>query len=612
MKKKIINGIMMVALVAATSTSFVSCKDTNEDVRVEQAIEIAGLQGRLTTLENQYGDLDGRVSAMKNRLDDVQALAESNRDDIDVLQLNVEALEEEIGQLELWLVETFAKLVTSVEISGTYNNMLGSINIPGIEPKMLIFNYGVAAKAGSFPESLDAADRIEWTANEKIGAGEYNPGNAGFIYANVNRYLDLPLLTKAQDEDSFFDFKLVNTAGEEADGVIIGNVDEDGAPTSDVLQWGWTRADNNIFKFGVAYIGDEAGNFTPAKIDLSLLKEDLKAVWRDRNRYSGTSKQALGHLVADLYYNYATKDTNMKKYALKIAWKDNTAYAYEKDGETIVESDETKGLEHMVTSEAELVFAAIKPLAFTSGDALAAAVNSKVQSTNNLIEKMEPYIDKILNKVKKQLNLDKLILPEDAFDIYLDVDGKYYLSIPTGTVINATPTNITTTAPVKIDITDMVNPIVGAFANVNDFVDNMKSLIGKVNGTNIGNWMEKFTNKFNTLFANNADQLLQPVLLAINENGTVNRVSGIKSAPYEAAGEVTLKPTTYTAELFAPAYAKYVGCEDIQEDNFNQIIFSGDQELKFTPEAGKLYEIVYEAVDFFGNTFEHTYYILGK
>ena len=42
------------------------------------------------------------------------------------------------------------------------------------------------------------------------------------------------------------------------------------------------------------------------------------------------------------------------------------------------------------------------------------------------------------------------------------------------------------------------------------------------------------------------------------------------------------------------------------------MIFSGDQELKFTPEAGKLYEIVYEAVDFFGNTFEHTYYILGK
>ena len=113
MKKKIINGIMMVALVAATSTSFVSCKDTNEDVRVEQAIEIAALQGRLTTLENQYGDLDGRVSAMKNRLDDVEALALDNAADIALLEVQVEEIEEDIDNLQLWLVETFAKLVTS-------------------------------------------------------------------------------------------------------------------------------------------------------------------------------------------------------------------------------------------------------------------------------------------------------------------------------------------------------------------------------------------------------------------------------------------------------------------------------------------------------------------
>ena len=626
MKKKIINGIMMVALVAATSTSFVSCKDTNEDVRVEQAIEIAGLQGRLTTLENQYGDLDGRVSAMKNRLDDVQALAEQNRDDIDVLQLNVDAIEEEIGQLEIWLIETFAKLVTSVEISGTYNNMIGSINVPGFEPKMLIFNYGVAAKAGSFPESLDAADRIEWTANEEIGAGEYNPGNAGFIYANVNRYLDLPLLTKDQDEESFFDFKLVNTAGEEVEGIKIGNVDEDGAPTSDVLQWGWTRADNNIFKFGVAYTGDEAGNFTPAKIDLSLLKNDLKAIWADRNRYSGTSKESLGRLVADLYYNYATKDTNMKKYALKIAWMDNTTWKYEKDAED-AEDDyadiepSTEGLKHMVTSEAELVFASIKPLAFTSGDALAEAVNSKVQSTNNLIEKLEPYMDKILNRIKSQINIknfDESIFYDGTIAISDGTGnvpaGHYIITIPAADLDNAlagVPGYAGGAANLEVDIDDIVNPIKAAYENVNDMMDDLKSLLARINGTNIGNWMEKFTNRFNTLFANNADQLLQPVLLAITENGTVNRVSGMKEAPYVVAGEVTLKPTTYTAELFAPCYAKFVGCKDIEEDNFNQILISGDQELKFTPEAGKLYEIVYEAVDFFGNKFYNKYYIQG-
>ena len=35
MKKKIINGILMVALLAATSTSFVSCKDNDEDVKTD-------------------------------------------------------------------------------------------------------------------------------------------------------------------------------------------------------------------------------------------------------------------------------------------------------------------------------------------------------------------------------------------------------------------------------------------------------------------------------------------------------------------------------------------------------------------------------------------------
>ena len=105
MKKKIINGIMMVALVAATSTSFVSCKDTNEDVRIEQAAEIAALQGRLTDLENKYGDLEGRVTALREKLNDTV-------DRVDLLEIRCDELED-------WLQETFAKLITSVEINGS-------------------------------------------------------------------------------------------------------------------------------------------------------------------------------------------------------------------------------------------------------------------------------------------------------------------------------------------------------------------------------------------------------------------------------------------------------------------------------------------------------------
>ena len=613
MKKKIINGIMMVALVAATSTSFVSCKDTNEDVKIEQAAEIAQLKGRLTTLENKYGDLDSRISALSARVD--------NHADA------IETLQKEVDNLEIWLLETFSKLVTSVEISGTYNNMTGSINIPGFEPKMLISNYGEATKKGSFPKSAKdfGVEPIEWAQNEVLGEGEENPGFAGYIYATINRYIDsVPMLSK--EDDGFFTFSLVNTAGVEVPGLIVENVDAEGDPTDDVLQWGWTRADdNNIYKFGVAYNGADAKGFTPAKIDLSKLKADLKAVWQDRNRQSGTSKQALGHLVADLYYNYATKDTNMAKYALKVAWTDNETeadefdldddYEFDEETETIVSKEDKsdmEGVAHKTTSEAELVFATIKPLSFESGNALGEKVNSTTKSVNNVIDKLEPYIDRILNRVKSQINLKNL--DESLFDnIKTNAAGEYIIVIPNGTTLEA---GTVTDRDVEIVIDDIVAPMANAFINVNDMIDSFKSIIAKVNGTNIGNWVEKFTNKANKLFQNHADQILRPCLLVIDKDGNVNRVSGLKEAPYTAAGEVTLKPTTYTAELMAPAYAKFLGCKDITAAGFNEIIKCGSAtkayELKFTPEKGKLYEIVYEAVDFFGNTYEHTYYIQGK
>ena len=616
MKKKIINGIMMVALVAATSTSFVSCKDTNEDVRIEQDSKIADLQRRLQDVEDTYatvGYVNDQVTQAKN---DLQTLINGKAD-----KTAFDNLDKEVTNLELWVAETFEKLITNVEISGTYNNMLGSVNIPGFEPKMLINNYGIAAVPGSFPKSdLYKGEKLEWVANDVLGAGSGDgakPGFAGYIYANVNRYIDIPLFTKDQDSLSIFKVTLANTAGEDVKDLLIVNMDETGKPTTDVLQWGWTRADeNNIFKFGVAYIGDEPASFTPAKIDLSKFKADLKQIWADRNRQTGTSKQALGHLVADLYYNLATKDTNMKKYMLKFAWEDNTTYAYDKDDEDkdgeYLEPKKEVGLPHIATSEAELVFATIKPLGFNSGEAIAEKVDGITKSTNNLIEKMEPYIDRIFNRVKKQINLDKLNFPEDTFDAYYDAaTGKYYFTIPAGTTINTTA-GIVTDQPINVDITDMAEDITKAFGNVNDFVANMKNILGKLNGQNVTNWVEKFTNKFDKVIRNNADQMLQPVLLAIDKNNNVNRVSGIPSAPYEAEGEVRLEATTYTAELFAPAYVKFVGCKDITADGFNELNFSNSKVLKFTPEKGKLYEIVYEAADYSGNIKSHTYYILGK
>ena len=613
MKKKIINGIMMVALVAATSTSFVSCKDTNEDVKVELQGEYTKLLTQLSDLKKQYGDLDTKVSTLEKKVENHAA---------DIAQL-----QKEVDDLELWLVEAFAKLVYGVEISGTYNNMLGSINIPGFEPKMLINNYGVAEVKGSFPKSaktFDVKDPIEWTANQALGSTEKKPGFAGYIYANVNRYLDsTPMLSKAQGGE-LFDITIANTAGESVKGLVVKNTDAEGGATKDVLSWGWTRADNNIFKFEVDYQGEKAKDFEPAKIDLAKFKTDLKKVWADRNRATGTSKEALGHLVADLYYNLATKDYNMKKYGLKFTWRDATALlesnadytadVKDANGDVIkydASKEEKVGLDHIVTSEAELVFATIKPLGFYGGGAFAEKVDGYINDTNKLIEKAEVIENKIFDKIKAQFpNLDPTQIQqitENGGKLHNGTAGEpeWWLEGPAHVLGGYVAAN-------DIDLTDVIAPLNTSLGNVQNMFTQLNALKEKLNAKTVTNWAEKFTNKFKTLFDNNASQMLQPTLLAIDKEGNVNRVSGSKASPLEVSGEVRLEPTTYTAELFAPAYLKFLGCKDIKADGFNTILTSNEKVIKFTPEAGKTYEIVYEAADYAGNIIDHPYYIKGK
>ncbi len=625
MKKKIINGIMMVALVAATSTSFVSCKDTNEDVRVEMQQEYATLLGKLNELESKYKALEG----LKPRVEALEAKAKNHEWDIEQLKVDVD-------NLEAWAKEAFNNLVMSASIDATYNNFTGSINIPGAEPMMLFNNYGTATTTDVFPSVKDKnGNQISWAAGEELGSGKdakvaisedgnvnvtLNGGFAGYLYASVNRFIpEQKLQDKGIDPKSPFSFDLVDSRGEAVKGLMILNVEKDGAPTNDLLTWGWTRAENNMFKFGVAYAGTEASKYAPAKIDLAKFKDDLKAVWR--NRATGTSKQALGKLAADLYYNLATKNTTLPKYRLRISWQDN--FFVDTLAADTIRTIGMDSIQHFITADGNILFAAFKPLGFNSGNALAEKVGQGVATTNRVIEKSEVLWNKIFNKVKAQFpnfnpinfDLTKGILKDGAV---------YYISLDNEAAAGYTPAfaDLDPASPTygaisgDIDITNLIVNmdlnVNNGIASVNEMFAQMNTLKGKLQGSTITNWLEKFTNKFNKVFANNAQQMLEPVLLAIDKDGNVSRVSGIESAPSVFEGEITLDPTSYSVELFAPAYAKYVACDDITANGFNEILFANDVDLKFTPESGKTYKIVYEAVDFTGVTRSHTYYIQGK
>ena len=65
MKKKIVNALLMVALVAPSVGSLVSCKDYNEDLKTEVDGEIASLRKTLQDQINSLTDLVKSINSCK-------------------------------------------------------------------------------------------------------------------------------------------------------------------------------------------------------------------------------------------------------------------------------------------------------------------------------------------------------------------------------------------------------------------------------------------------------------------------------------------------------------------------------------------------------------------
>jgi hypothetical protein len=86
---------------------------------------------------------------------------------------------------------------------------------------------------------------------------------------------------------------------------------------------------------------------------------------------------------------------------------------------------------------------------------------------------------------------------------------------------------------------------------------------------------------------------------------------------------VTLLPTSWSAEVLAPAFRKYVAITSVDgvtvgpDDPVNagllgKVIPGSVKEIPFTIEAGKTYKIQYSAIDYEGNIRTLNYVIKGN
>ena len=244
MKKKIINGILMSALLLAGTTSFVSCKDNVDDVETGIRFDmgtmnkqITELESRIAILEAQDMDVEGLKQKLQALKDEVEEL-KTNKADKTYVDEQIEDLQDQIDALAELIGKASSQMVTGVVIQETLDCVVGTINLPGFNPAFLAAYVG-ENKTGmpEFPISgkdynvdpdgnyllsteLPQDFNGNWDEDAIIGNSGKNAylingtGNAGTLYFTINpRKVDPSLLS----------IDLINSRGEET-GIALSDV----------------------------------------------------------------------------------------------------------------------------------------------------------------------------------------------------------------------------------------------------------------------------------------------------------------------------------------------------------------------------------------------------
>ena len=562
MKKKIINGILLVALVFATSSAFVSCKDNDADVKTELYGEIAKLQAQIKQLQDDAckcdgyskSEVDAKIKALQDALDaingnlknyvtfaelpaEVQKLLVSyyTKGEIDELLKGIKPgmteaevkkliedalkdyakkdqipdtftkdeilklISDEVEKLEKKIEDIFKTQVTSLNIDAVKNPVFGFLSAPvDVQSNILIACYGKASSDIEFP----------------VGSGEYIAyaddvltldDNAGKLYVTVN---------PSSVDFSGKTLTLEGTSGKQAPVVLSPLV-----PSTQELLFGWTRGTNAFYETTATIPEDNLKDLAVdiTKQDLLDLKDDVKYLINERQH----TKRGAVNLLKDLYDLYTR---NMySAYRLKATWGDG----------------------YNTFSETKIAALALKPLSYSFDPEGAIS-----------IKELEAMEDKITGAFTS--NGEKV----------------------TGTVTAEDGS----TATVEVDTKDQIHTAINKFWNV------FNGLVQKG--------------------LDNVNYALQPCLL-IQEGTKMSRANN-----HSYTGEILLVPTSRTAEVFAPAYKKYikVTCdgEEVEGELLNKVIDGTVLAIPLTLESGKKYEIEYQAVDYTGVTRVKNYTNYGK
>ena len=552
MKKKIINGFLMAALMLTATTSFVSCKDNVDD-------EMVGVYNNLaqqkTALEKKISDLETDLNAkIKANSDEISKVKEEikglkedlaaidvrlNQAEADIKQLQEEmkSLTERVSALEEDINFLVDNLINTFTVDHTVNHVIGSINMPGVNVLSLAAFYGDnVTEIKEFPTAekdyiVDQENGATITTSDIYGADKCTftetitqpTANAGKLFFTARVYGD-------QSKFNINDYKLtlMNSVGRVAP-VTFSNVKlstyqvqwgfyksqeiytmEDEVPTKD----DWFEADATIAAKDL-----DVNKFNIKKfIDFDGMKEDIKAAWKEikEGRPYATKDEAIktiGRAAAKILINFYSGKMSSNNTDTK-----NMSYSPQKLVLSKVTED---GTEHiMAQSELNIAATAVAPMSYKQ---FWAYEEDAVVPEDKLAD-----VEKVITKVGQKIGATKFA---EQANKYLEKAANY--------------------------------------------------IVKKVN-------------------AHQLTRAISPCILYYGKDG-VNRLTS--GTTLEQPGTMEIMMTSPTEELLAPAYRKYIAVTDaVSGKVYQQATLPGSNQywtLDF-PKAGKTYKVVLSCVDYYG------------
>ena len=177
------------------------------------------------------------------------------------------------------------------------------------------------------------------------------------------------------------------------------------------------------------------------------------------------------------------------------------------------------------------------------------------------------------------------------------------------------------------DLTKLKEKFASIGTEVEGALDNVKD--------QIVSYLDKVENKLLSA-VNSINKTLQPVMLVKTVDGLQMLSQTVYNPTVMSAGNVKFIPTSYTAEVIAPAYKKLVGVTNVysMDRSKNAQVDGGDclaalnaanakagvaevlagdtQVVDFTAEKGYIYEVTYTSVDFSGMVVAKKFYVTVK